>query len=62
MRKENSPLVLWDYCAELRAHMLNITAKNMFKLKGRTPHMAMFGTQGDISNICQFKQYEWVYF
>ena len=62
MREANSPLVLWDYCAELRARMLNVTAKNLFQLQGRTPHMATFGTQGDISNICQFKWYEWVYF
>jgi hypothetical protein len=24
--------------------------------------MATFGTQGDISNLCQFKWYDWCYF
>ena len=62
MREENSPLVLWDYCAELRARMFNLTAKNLFQNQGKTPHTATFGTQGDISNVCQFKWYQWVYF
>ena len=42
--------------------MFNLTAKNMFKLQGRTPYIATFGTQGNIFNICQFNWYEWVYF
>ncbi len=62
IRESHSPLVLWDYCAELRSRMFNMTAKNLFQLQGQNPHMATFGTQGDISNICQYKWYEWVYF
>ena len=27
-----------------------------------TPHTATHGTEGDISNLCQFDWYEWVYF
>ena len=62
MRDQNSPLVFWDYCAERRASITNMTAKNMFQLQGQTPHFATFGEQGDISNICQFGWYGWVYF
>ena len=62
MRDQNSPLIFWDYCAERRALITNMTAKNMFQLQGQTPHFATFGEQGDISNICQFGWYEWVYF
>ena len=62
MRESHSPLVLWDYCAELRAWVFNLTAKNLFQFQGRTLHMAMFGTQGNIYNIYQFKWYEWVFF
>ena len=62
IRESHSPLVLWDYCAELRARMFNVTAKNLFQLQGQTPHMVTFGTEPDISNICQYKWYEWVYF
>ena len=62
VRETNSPLVLWEYCAELQACMFNVTAKKLVQLQGSTPHMATFGTQGDIPNICQFKRYELVYF
>ena len=39
-----------------------MTAKYLFQLQGQTPHFATFGEEGDISNICQFGWYEWVYF
>ena len=62
MLQENSPLVLWDYCAESRAAITNMTAKDLFQLQGRKPHLPTFGEEGNISNICQFGWYEWVYF
>ena len=62
MQDSNFPLVLWDYCAELRGRMFNVTVKNLFQHQGSTPHTATFGTQDDMSNICQFKWYEGVYF
>ena len=36
-------LVLWDYCAERRAQIYNLTAKNLFRLQGNNPHTATFG-------------------
>ena len=39
-----------------------MTAKDLFKLQGQTPHFSTFGEEGDISNICQFGWYEWVYY
>ena len=39
-----------------------MTATNLFQLQGQNPHMTTFGTEGDISNIYQYKWYEWVYF
>ena len=62
MLDENSSLIFWDYCAERRALITNMTAKDLFQLRGQTPHFATFGEEGDISNICQFGWYEWVYF
>jgi len=62
MKEAGSPLVLWDYCAELRAKQFNVTAKNLFQLQGQTPHFLTLGQQPDISNICQFKWWEWVYY
>ena len=62
MLQENSPLVFWDYCAERRAAITNMTSKDLFQLQVQTPHFATFGEEGDISNIFQFWWYEWVYF
>ena len=40
----------------------NLTAKNVFKLHGSTPHTVTTGDEGDISNQCQCGWYEWCYF
>ena len=60
--KTNCPMKLWDYCAERRARIHNVTPRDLFQLHGNTPTTATFGTQGDISNICQFDWYDWCYF
>jgi len=52
----------WDYCAERRARIHNVTPRDLFQLDGNTPTTAMFGHQGDISNLCQFSWYNWCYF
>ena len=62
MLDEDSPLIFWDYCAERRALITNMTAKNLFQLRGQTPHFMTFGEEGDISNICQFSWFKWFFF
>jgi hypothetical protein len=62
MKESNCPLVLWDYCIERRARIHNLTAKDTFKLHGTNPHTALTGDDGDISNLCQYKWYDWCYF
>ena len=62
MRETNSPLVLWDYCLERRALIFQVTAKKLFQLNGTNPHTATFGTEADISHLCQFSWCEWVYY
>ena len=62
MKASNSPLVLWDYCAERRSLIHNLTAKSSFQLDGSNPHTATLGEEGDISNLCTFSWYEWCYF
>lgn len=62
MGKTNSPLVLWDYCVERRALINNLTAKSLFQLDGQNPQYTVTGDHGDISNLCQFDWYEWVYY
>ena len=61
-REANSPLVLWDYAMERRARIYQVTAKNLYQLQGSNPYTATFGSEADISNLCQFGWYEWVYF
>ena len=66
LRKETKdsdcPLAFWDYCVEQRARINNLTAKDLFTLHGMNAHTALFGEDGDISNLCQFKWYDWCYF
>jgi hypothetical protein len=36
--------------------------QELFQLSGVNPHMITFGTEADISNLCQYGWYEWVFF
>ena len=47
---------------EWQAWINNLTARNLFSLEGETPHMHTIKERGDISNLCNFKWYEWCYF
>jgi hypothetical protein len=62
MHSLGSPLVLWDYCMERHALIFQITAKKLFQLNGMNPHTLTFGTEADISHICQYAWYKWVYY
>jgi hypothetical protein len=62
MRASGSPLVLWDDCMGQQALMFQVTAKKLFQLNGTNPHTATFGTEADISHLCIFGRYDWVYY
>jgi hypothetical protein len=63
MKESDCPIALWDYCAEHRVRIHNLTtAKNSLQLDGQTPSFFNHWYEGDISNLCQFKWYEWVYY
>ncbi len=62
MKESDCPLAFWDYCVERRARINNLTAKDLFTLHGSNPHTALTGEDGDISNLCQYKWYDWCYF
>ena len=62
MKETDIPLVLWYYCAERRSRLNNLTSKKLFQLHGSTPHTALTSEEGDISNLCQFKWYDWCYY
>ena len=62
LKESNCPMVLWDYCAERRAKVNNMTARDLFQLQGQTPEFHVTGLEPDISNICRFEWYEWIYY
>ena len=62
LKSTDCPMVLWDYCVERNAKVNNVTAKDLFQLKGQTPHFSVTGEMGDISALCQFDFYDWCYF
>jgi hypothetical protein len=62
MKDSDCPLAFWDYCVERRAQINNLTAKDLFTLHGTNAHTALFGEDGDISNLCQYQWYDWCYF
>ena len=62
MRRTNSPMKLWDHCAERRVAIHNLTPQTLFQTGSATPHEYQFGTPGDISNLCQFDWYDWCYY
>ena len=62
MRQSNSPMVLWDYAIERRALIHNVVPRPLFQNSGLTPHESTFGVQGDISKLCNFGWYEWIYY
>ena len=56
------PLVFWDYCVEWRVRVHNVCAKESFHLDGQNPHLVTTGETVDISNLCRFGFYQWVYY
>jgi hypothetical protein len=64
LHQSNAPMVLWDYCLECHATIHNASIpRPLFQNNGSTPHEApTFCEQGDISNICNFGWYQWVYY
>ena len=41
---------------------MNLTVNNIFQLQGQNSYMSNLVQMGEISNLCQFGWYEWVYF
>ena len=60
--ESNAPLVLWDYCAEWRAKVHNLTAKDKFDMSNMNPFTRVTGDVADISNMCIHKFYDMVKF
>lgn len=61
MIKSNAPEVLWDHCFELVAEIRSHTSLNLMSLYGQTPTTHLLGDTSDISHLCQFEWYEYVW-
>lgn len=62
LQESNCPMVLWDFCLERRAQIMNMTARDNVKLQGQNPHTVTFNQPGDISSLCNFGWFEWCYY
>ena len=62
MIKSNSPKKLWDDCLELEMEIRSCTTHNVFELKGEVPRTVMKGETANITHLCEFGWYDWVYF
>ena len=52
MKDSDSPLRFWDYYAERRVVINNLTSKNLFQLDGGNANLKIVENAGDISNLC----------
>ena len=62
LAESNTSLVLLDYCVDRKDRINNLTAGNLFQLDGTNPHLTIHDIGGDISNLCNYKLYEWIYY
>ena len=62
MIRTGSPKVLWDDCLELEAEIWSSTASNIFELEGEVLKTVMNGETTNITQLCEFGWYDWVYF
>ena len=62
MVKTSTPRRLWCYCSELAAKIRSHTALKIYGLKGEVPESVITGQTADISHLCEFSWYQWIYF
>jgi hypothetical protein len=61
MLKTQTPKRLWDYCLELQAKIRSNTAHDITTLEGQTPETLMGGETADISELCEYDWFQWLY-
>ena len=62
MKEANCPIPFRDYCIERRVKISNLTMKDRFNLQGSNAYIQLHHEEGDISNICQYRWYDWIYY
>jgi Reverse transcriptase (RNA-dependent DNA polymerase) len=56
-----APEGLWDHCFQLMSEIRSHTALNLMRLGGETPTTYLTGETADISHLCQFGWYDYVW-
>ena len=62
MKLSGFPLVFWCYCMERRSEIIACCSRNNYTLDRQVPRTFITGEVTDISQIFNFKWYEWVKF
>ena len=61
LRKSDTPMVLWDFCAERQICINNLADRPLFQLQGQNLHLSNLGEEREISSVCQLKLHDWAY-
>jgi hypothetical protein len=62
MLESKAPKRLWDHCAQLAAKIKSHTAGSSIVLNGQVPETHVTGSTADISEIAEYKWYQWLYY
>ena len=62
MRQTGSSIRLWDYCWDYVSSIRNYTATDHYLLDGLTPHQKVTGVTPNISELIQYKWYQWIWY
>ena len=62
MLRTGSAKVLWDDCMELESEIRSSTVNDVFELDGEVPKTKLRGETANITHICEFGWYDWVYY
>jgi hypothetical protein len=61
MLKSGAPEILWDHCFQLMSEIRSHMSLDLMALDGETPTTHLLGDTADISHLCQFSWYEYVW-
>jgi hypothetical protein len=61
MLKSGAPEILWDHCFQLMCEIRSHMSLDLMTLEGETPTTHLLGDTADISHLCQFSWYEYVW-
>lgn len=62
MLETKTPSCLWDFCIVYHSLIRRFTSLNIRDLQGEVPETALTGDTSDISFICEFGWYDWVWY